>query len=247
MNTDMLAYLKQQQEERAPTYQALQDALKAFDTGLLLMFLYSDADVQYSQEHGDLPDWARPLEIALRHSQMASQTNGSFAEPWYIAQRLRAVANELDSAAVDQYERQLSVERMQSSPLNKVEAQVNKIPQYQERSDRLRELLYTYDQEWNGADGEPARKDAGIMTELVQAALDLGVPMPVTESHADLMRLYENLGDLINNELVANESRIERAKGLQTQTHVQVPVTDDPDGFAAAEGTGGGERGLFDS
>jgi len=252
---DILAYLKDKQAVDDPVYQALLDTLKAFDTGLLLQFLYSGEDVEYSQVHGDLPEGAVPLEIALKHSPMASHTGGTFAEPWYIAQRLRQVADFLDDCSTKAYESALREARMQSQSMNVAEAQVNKIPQLQKRAETLAELLGQYDTEWNGTDDQAGRKDAEAMTVLTQTALDLGVPMPVTESHADLMKLYENLGDLIHDELQATQARIARAEGLKEQL---AAPSDDPDGFAEPDRTGDEylgagpamedeeEKGLFD-
>ena len=223
MSTDIVAYLYQLSQDKDPRYEALRQVLKAFDTGLFPMFLFSEEDIAHSQQHGDLPPDAQPLEIALRHAMLSSHTQGEFCPPWYIAQKLRVIADVLEKEAAAEFEHWLDNRRREGNDLPVSAAQERKLPEWEQRL----EALYAMVQAVDAAREEPdqiEREDR--LKAIVAAALDEGVSLPVIETDMAFWDMVDQLPRIFADEIERLKARIQRVRDLVGTD------TSDPDGFA---------------
>lgn len=218
--SDFLQYLfSLSQAPRDSRYDAFTQALKAFDSGITPMFIFSDEDMEYSRVNGALPEGAEPESMLLKFAPLSSRTGGQFGPPWYIAQKLREVAKQLEERGLDEFERWLEHERMEGDGIARLE---RTLPDAEARLDNIKQVMADYDQLF--ADGKTP--DDESLNGIVRRCIDLGVNLPICETPNEFADMLQRLPELIHDEMQRTAARIQRTREQMAQ------AGGDPDGFS---------------
>lgn len=228
--SDFVSYLYElsQTQPRDSRYNAFAEALKAFDNGIVPMFVFSDEDMAYSREHGDLPEHAQPEALVIKFAALSSRTGGQFGPPWYIVKKLREVADRLEEAGLQEFERWLEHERLEGVGLERLE---RTLPDAEARLEAIRGVMQAYDALHGEGMAEPGSYGYNSsVAHIVKQCIDLGVNLPVCEDEMQYEAMVQRLPELLHDEIHRTEARIHRTREQMAQ------AGGDPDGFG-----GGGD------
>lgn len=219
--SDFITYLYElsQTQPRDSRYTAFAEALKAFDNGIVPMFVFSDEDMAHSREHGDLPEHAQPEALVIKFAALSSRTGGQFGPPWYIVQKLREVADRLEEAGLQEFERWLEHERLEGVGLERLE---RTLPDAEKRLEAVRAIMDDFDQ-LHADDRVPTAEE---VSAIVHRCIDLGVNLPVCEDQMQYEAMVQRLPELLHDEVHRTEARIQRTREQMAQ------AGGDPDGFS---------------
>lgn len=210
-------------QPRDSRYEAFSAAMRCFDNGIVPMFVFSEEILQQARDTGELPEGAEPDALVIKFAPLSSRTGGQFAPPWYIATMLRKVADSLEEAGMNEFERWLEHERMEGGGLDRLE---RTLPDAEKRLEAI-QGVENYLVALHAHDRVPTD---GELEDVVARCVNLGVNLPVVEDPMQLQALLERLPELIHDEIRRTEARIQRTR------EQLIARGEDVDGFAGDGG-----------